>query len=239
MLSWDSLGPQVAGYRNLIAADVAEDTRKLTTNEAFLAATSPKKPEEDSNQTNLRDFAEKRAAFLLSHEAIKKLPREPVQLSQANAGATKVAAASMPRADSSVVVSEVMASNKRFFADPQGQFEDWIELHNSSDKSVALDGMFLSDDPAEPQKWPLPAGTTIAAKGYLIIWADKDTEADGGLHANFKLSSDGERVTLCTAKSLLSSLEFGKQKTGVSFGQLKGKPQPLAPTPGAANAVGR
>src|SRR4030042_5136474 len=32
-----------------------------------------------------------------------------------------------------VIINEVLASNDRHLADPQGQFDDWVELHNRGD----------------------------------------------------------------------------------------------------------
>jgi spore coat protein CotH len=93
----------------------------------------------------------------------------------------------------SVTVNEIMASNTFTAADPAGQFEDWIELHNKTANSVDLSGFFLSDDPANRDKWKFPVGTTIPANGYLIVWADEDGTQQG-LHANFKLSASGESV---------------------------------------------
>lgn len=68
-LDWNRLGPMVARYQKLIADDVAKDTRKLDTTEAFLAgihgaAGAPPAP------TTLRGFADARRAFLLAHPEI-------------------------------------------------------------------------------------------------------------------------------------------------------------------------
>ncbi|MEY4936325.1 MAG: hypothetical protein RIS64_2684 [Bacteroidota bacterium] len=93
----------------------------------------------------------------------------------------------------SVTVNEIMASNVFTAADPAGEFDDWIELHNKTASAVDLSGFFLSDDPANRDKWKFPVGTTIHANGYLIIWADEDGTQQG-LHANFKLTSSGESV---------------------------------------------
>ena len=65
-LDWEFLGPHVASARELILADVADDTRKLMSNEAFLEAT-------DNAKGQLRKFCDNRSAFLLEHEAIKGL----------------------------------------------------------------------------------------------------------------------------------------------------------------------
>ncbi len=149
-----------------------------------------------------------------------------------------------------VVINEVMASNTKTCADPQGDFDDWIELYNAGDTPVDLTGMYLTDDPAVPRKWRIPAGlpglrggTAISPQGYLIVWADGDVQ-DAGLHANFKLGADGEEVHLFAADgvTLLDSLEFGKQMTDVSYGRYPDGGQTLrffgVPTPGRANTEG-
>ena len=124
-----------------------------------------------------------------------------------------------------VVINEVLASNSRFMADPQGQYDDWIELHNRGDAPVDLGGMYLTDDPAVPTKWQFPtdnpALTTIGPQQYLLVWADDDTAA-AGLHAAFKLSAEGETIALFDrdGTTLIDSVTFGIQMTDISYGRL-------------------
>jgi hypothetical protein len=59
-LDWNVLGPVVKQYRDLIADDVAQDTRKLYTTEAFLQSTA-----DDGGEGTLRGFVEARRKFLL------------------------------------------------------------------------------------------------------------------------------------------------------------------------------
>ena len=79
------------------------------------------------------------------------------------------------RAESPVVINEFMASNSRHHPRSPGDTEDWIELRNISDGAVDLSGWYLSDDPDKPRKWMFPAGTSIPAAGYLLVWADEDS----------------------------------------------------------------
>ncbi len=58
---WNTLGPVVKQYRDLIAADVARDTRKLFTTDEFLRGTA--------DDGTLRNFFEQRRAFLLKWAA--------------------------------------------------------------------------------------------------------------------------------------------------------------------------
>lgn len=143
-----------------------------------------------------------------------------------------------------VVISEIMATNTRTIADAKGQFEDWIELHNTGSEPVDLAGAYLSDDPAIPKKWMFPAGSLVAPRGYLMVWADDDSKEKDGLHANFKLSKKGETIVLTDTderqNSVIDSLSFQGQQDDVAFGRLDGstRPMPLSPTPGEANRAG-
>jgi spore coat protein CotH len=110
-----------------------------------------------------------------------------------------------------VVINEFMADNDSLIPDPSGEFEDWIELCNNTNRTIDLSGMYLTDDFARPTKWQFPATTTIAAGGYLIVWADEDS-GQAGLHANFRLSATGERLRLGNVDaSVLDTISFGDQ----------------------------
>jgi hypothetical protein len=102
--------------------------------------------------------------------------------------------------------------------------------------------MYLSDSLDNPRKWPFPAGTRLAANGYLIVWADENGSDTPGLHANFKLAAGGEQILLVDTdarmNALLDSVEYVKQSTDVSAGRTAADPSVWsfqAPTPGAAN----
>src|ERR1051325_66408 len=66
---------------------------------------------------------------------------------------------------SGVIISEFLARNQNTNADQDGDSSDWIEIYNSTDASVNLEGWYLTIDPARPTLWKFPR-TTLAAKGY-------------------------------------------------------------------------
>ncbi len=147
------------------------------------------------------------------------------------------------QADSPVVINELLASNGQGAQDPQGEFEDWIELYNTTDVTVDVGGLYLTDDADEPMRWRIPDGTTISGKGYLVIWADNDVD-DAGLHASFSLSSSGEQVSLYDADgvTLLDTVRFGEQILDDSYGRYPDGTGPWSPmgypTPGRENIRG-
>ena len=148
---------------------------------------------------------------------------------------------------SPVVINELMADNDNTVRDPQGDYDDWLELYNRTDMPLPLTGLYLSDKEDNPTKWQFPEGTEIPANGYLIVWLDEDHDdenATEGIHANFKLSKGGETVMLVSPDAqgnmVLDSITFGEQETDVSYGRLPngtGEFQVVVATPGAANSA--
>ncbi len=146
---------------------------------------------------------------------------------------------------SPVVINELMADNDNTVPDPQGDYDDWLELHNRTDMALPLTGLYLSDKEDNPTKWAFPENTVIPANGYLIVWLDEDHDdenATEGLHANFKLSKGGETVMLvdtdARGNQVLDSVIFGEQGTDVAYGRLPngtGEFQVIVATPGAEN----
>ena len=144
----------------------------------------------------------------------------------------------------SVVINEFMASNEATIQDPDDStdYPDWIELYNSGDSTVDLGGMYLTDDLEEPTQWQIPNGISIEPGGYVVFWADKDTE-EGDYHAGLKLSTSGESIGLfdvdSTGNQLIDSIEFGEQETDISYGRVgdgNANWQFIScPSPGAAN----
>jgi len=80
---------------------------------------------------------------------------------------------------------------------------DWVELYNTTDQPIDVEGMFLTDNPDKPKKYQISKGvsqasTVIPAHGYLIIWCDK-LEPQSQLHASFKLDDEGDELQLMAA----------------------------------------
>jgi len=123
-----------------------------------------------------------------------------------------------------LVINEFMASNNSSVRDPQGQYDDWIEIYNYGSDAVNIGGFYLTDNLSLPTKWRIPssnpAATTIGAGGYLLIWLDDDI-TDSGLHANFKLEAGGEQIALFDSDgiTLIDVVIFGKQNPDISYGR--------------------
>ncbi|HHG84823.1 MAG TPA: hypothetical protein ENJ82_08730, partial [Bacteroidetes bacterium] len=107
-----------------------------------------------------------------------------------------------------LVINEVMASNRQTAFDQDGAYDDWIELFNNADFAITTGGLFLSDNQADLKKWALP-DVPVGSREFLIIWADNEA-GQSGLHTNFQLDKAGDALYLSDAHGrLLDSLEFG------------------------------
>ena len=80
-------------------------------------------------------------------------------------------------------------------ADQNGEYDDWVELYNSSSNDIDLYGFHLSDNENDLTKWTFP-NVSISANGYLIIWCDTAGGTQSGLHTTYRLSADQEEVYL-------------------------------------------
>lgn len=123
-----------------------------------------------------------------------------------------------------VQLNEFLASNTRAFPDIVDfeDYPDWIELKNPSGTAASLANHYLSDDPANPYKWPFPATASIPAGGFLMVMADGNDAIPGQsfprgywpwrnftterYHTNFSLASEGESLLLTRVDSTTSTM---------------------------------
>ena len=98
-----------------------------------------------------------------------------------------------------VRINEVSAANSIYVSDLY-KTSDWVELVNTTDTDIDLEGLYLTDNADKPQKYQISAAgtdasTIIPARGHRIIWCDKE-EGNSQLHASFKLAAEGGIVQI-------------------------------------------
>lgn len=113
-----------------------------------------------------------------------------------------------------LTISEFMASNNSVLADSDGDYTDWIEIHNQETTSVNLGGWYLTDDDNDLTRWKFPP-TELAAGGYLLVFASgKDRAVSGSeLHTSFKLKSQGEYLALVKPDGKTVAWEYAPRYT--------------------------
>jgi len=145
-----------------------------------------------------------------------------------------------------IVITEFMTANDDVIVDPQGEYDDWIELHNSGSTPVDIGGMLLCDSGS---RWHIPDDrseeTVIGPFGHLLVWADEDLEDTPGLHADFKLDKTGDEIMLYhrDGVTLIDGVRFDGQTTDTARARYPDALGPWydasEPTPGAQNRPGR
>jgi hypothetical protein len=143
-------------------------------------------------------------------------------------------------------INEVLPSNVNGQTDNFGEHEPWIELYNAGASTIDLSSLYLSDDPANLTRYQFPAGTTLPAGQFKLIWADNEPGETAGtqLHVNFRLNSTNGIVLLSRLQSsgpgVIDYLEYVLTSPDISFGSYPdGEPRKrrtlYIPTPAAAN----
>jgi len=69
-----------------------------------------------------------------------------------------------------IVFNEVMSSNVTTLIDEDGEYPDWIEVYNSSDAVINLDGYGISDDESDPFKWTFP-DVSLDMHQFMVLFA--------------------------------------------------------------------
>ena len=108
--------------------------------------------------------------------------------------------------DGALIINEIMADPKSGLADADGEYVDWIELYNTTDKTISLDNYALSDKENKPLKWRFPEGATVAPKSYYVVFCSGKDKVDPSTnipHTNFKLSAEHDVIVLSDSRGRL------------------------------------
>lgn len=144
-----------------------------------------------------------------------------------------------------VYISEVMASNDTTVLGNSTYLCDYVELYNSSDRTVDLSYYGLSDNLKRPRKWQFPQGAAIEPGEYKIVLLDGHSELTSyyEYHTNFSLTrAGGDTISFCDPTGrVLDRLPLSMIPTDHSYGRTIGAPGFYyydVPTPGAPNGTG-
>ncbi len=142
-----------------------------------------------------------------------------------------------------VVISEVLNANVSYLKQPDGEYYDWIEIHNRTSSPISLSGYALSNNAKNPAKWVFP-DITLDAGEYLTVLASgknvSDAQKKNSLETNFGLSSAGGVVFLFSPDgTILDKIQVPKGHADVSYGRTETSLLFYeTPTPNAANGSG-
>jgi hypothetical protein len=147
---------------------------------------------------------------------------------------------------SGLFINEIQAANSSTIEDEYGDFNDWIEIYNGSDRNIDLGGLYISDDPVNLTKYKIaeskPNLTSLKPAAFLVFWADDEIQ-QGELHLPFRLSASGEQLFLSQLYEdeihVINSISFSDQAEDNSFGRTSDGSAEFSlftyPTPGMPN----
>lgn len=120
-------------------------------------------------------------------------------------------------ANNELAINELTANNETGTENEKGKIRDWLEVVNLTNKPLGLSQLYLSNDPAELDKWVFPADAFIQPNEHLLLWADDLDETYIDLHTNFNLSKSGGSLILSNGATIFDEVTFDEQSEDHSY----------------------
>lgn len=133
-------------------------------------------------------------------------------------------------------ISEMMNHNRSVYADESGEYHDWVEVQNVGTYAVKLDGLSLTDDREQPDKYTF-SDIVLKPNECITVHLTGNKKESRPLHASFGLSGSGDTVYLYDDDTLLDSMAIGESPENISYGiHNKQTAWFASPTPGSPNS---
>ena len=143
----------------------------------------------------------------------------------------------------SIVINEIQATNIDMFVDPSFNYGGWIELYNSGDQDVIINGWYISDSPNDLKKYKLCNGAqTIRAKGYKVFWFGHYDAVYSPNQIDSKLDVDGGNIYISNRMgNVICSVIYPEAVSRTSFARTTDGGNEWGttaqPTPGKSNTT--
>ena len=132
-------------------------------------------------------------------------------------------------------ISEIVPINSYTIKNNYGEYSDYIEIYNNNNYDIDLEGYRLTDSIVDSKKWTFPS-FIIKAHEYKIIYASGFNTCEDECHTNFKLSSDGETISLIDKTgNIISRVSYPKMNNDTSYSYVNGKYIITLPSPKEEN----
>ena len=133
--------------------------------------------------------------------------------------------------ESSLVISEILP-----YPDSG---EAWVELYNASNEAIRLENFYISDNPAVPKRFQLPAGT-LEAGAYLVCalnGASEKAVSGNAIQADFRIGRDDTAIYLADATGAVVDSLMWPASLAIGLCVLGDEQYSAYPTPAAANST--
>lgn len=153
---------------------------------------------------------------------------------------------------SGLKINEVMVVNEANAIDDFGERHGWIELFNSNHAPMEISSIFITDDPSQPKKYPVPLGdvnTKMPKRQHVIFWAD-GRPSRGTFHMSFVLKPgqdnwigvyDSNGITLIDSvtvpASLAAGMSYARSEDGAGVWQVRDDRGDNYITPSSNNVI--
>lgn len=110
------------------------------------------------------------------------------------AAALLCSGAALAQSRAGLKLNEVMVENNSSIVDDYGDHHGWIELFNGNFSPLEISSVYLTNDPNNPKKYPVPLGdvnTRIAKRQHVVFFADSMPNK-GTFHLSFSLKPGQE-----------------------------------------------
>lgn len=138
--------------------------------------------------------------------------------------------------NSRIVINEVCSRNASIIDNASGKPDDYIELYNTSDEDISLEGWFLSDDAGNLALQSL-SDIVVPAHGFKVLYANDNEESTDALR--FKISQTGESIFLTNSEGeVVNQVYVPKLAMDTTYARTVDggrKWNVLEPTPGTSN----
>jgi hypothetical protein len=135
-------------------------------------------------------------------------------------------------------LNEILANNSGAH-EHEGTQPDYVEIFNAGTSSILLEGLALTDNLKQKDKFVFPGGIILAPGAYKLLYADSNF-ASSGIHLGFAMDSEGDTLYILDSTqddaTILDQVTFGLQIANMSLGRDKELHWSLGvPTPSEEN----
>lgn len=124
-------------------------------------------------------------------------------------------------------INEILPNNTNNptpLADRFGDRDPWLELYNGGPTAISLAGYYLANNYTNLTQWAFPAGASVAAGGFLVVFGDGESaeSISSEPHTSFRLNSTTGSVALVrlsnSIPTIIDHINYNVATPGRSYG---------------------